>query len=608
MLTKAINGEKMTRSKSSKITTFISLLVFNLLTLPAWGENIQVVATVDRNEITLEDSLQLSILIKGTQNTSLPELPSLPDFRISSSGTSSSTQIINMKRNISITHNYRLTPMNTGHFKIGPARIRANGKTYVTKPITIEVSKPTAPSQSGNSPVFIKSAISKKKAFVGEQLIYSFKVFHRVEAKNFNLNMPFGASYFQKEDLGKAKSFNSVINGIQYHVQEVSVALFPIKPGKAEIPIASLEFDIYHRTQNRSNQGPFGQFFNDPFFNRSTRAEHKILRTKPIFIEVVPVPVNGMPKNFNNIIGEFQMDATLGKTDLEVGDTTTLTITVSGRGNVRGIALPEPNLKNLFKVYPDQPEAHQIVKGNQIAGKKIFKFALVPLKPGLINLPAFTLSYFDTSVRDYRQISTQPIKINVSPSTAKESINLVQSNPLGNISAHPEIENLAEDILPIHTQLEDFKNINPKIDTQTILGFISPAVFFLISAFFIKHKKRLTTDVAFYRNQKAYKMAAEKLKILTHSKDKDSRSFANELSEILREYIGNKLNLEGKAITATEVGAKLKASDFKVHQADSARKLLEKFEALQFTPKSSGNNHELLNESQSLINILEKKS
>jgi len=498
--------------------------------------------------------------------------------------------------------------MNTGHFKIGPARIRTNGKTYVTQPITIEVRKPTLPSQSGNRPVFIESAISKKKAFVGEQLIYSFKVFHRVEVKNFNLNMPFGASYFQKEDLGKAKSYNSVINGIQYHVQEVSVALFPIKSGKAEIPTASLEFDIYHRTQKRSNQGPFGQFFNDPFFNQSTRAEHKILRTKPIFLEILSLPAKGRPKNFNNTIGVFKMDATLGKNDLEVGDTTTLTVTVSGKGNIRGIVLPEPNLKKMFKVYPDQPESHQTVTGNQIAGKKIFKFALVPLKPGLLNIPAFTLSYFDVSVKDYRQFETQPITINVRPSTAKEDLNLVQSNHLGNNPFQPEVENLAEDILPLHTQLDDFQHINTKVDTQTIMGFFYPVIFFLISVFFIKQKKRLTTDLAFYRSQKAFKNAAMKLKNLTHSQDKDSRSFANELSEILREYIGDKLNLEGKAITAAEVEAKLKASDFKVSQADSARILMEKFEALQFAPQSSGNNQELLNESQSLIKILEKES
>ena len=66
--------------------------------------------------------------------------------------------------------------------------------------------------------------------------------------------------------------------------------------------------------------------------------------------------------------------------------------------------------------------------------------------------------------------------------------------------------------------------------------------------------------------------------------------------------------MEGKAITGDEVEVKLRASDFQVSQSDSARKLLEKFETLQFAPKSSGNNNELLNESQSLIKILEKES
>jgi len=597
----------MVRIRSSNRFIFIAMIAFIGLALPAWGENIQVLATVDRNEITLEDSLQLSIIIKGNQNTTHLELPSLPDFRISPSGTSKSTQIINMKRSTSITHNYRLTPTKIGQFKIGPTHVRTDGKTFITQPIIIEVKKPTEPIQSGSRPVFVESTISKKEAFVGEQLIYSFKVFHRVEAKNFDLNMPFGASYFQKEDLGKAKIYQSVINGIHYDVQEVSVALFPIKPGNAEIPTASLEFDIYHRTQNRLNQGPFGQFFNDPFFNQSTRAEHKILRTKPINIDILALPKDGKPKNFNNTIGEFKMVATIGKTELEVGDTTTLTITVSGRGNVRGISLPEPDLKNSFKIYRDQPETHQTVVGNQIVGKKIFKFALVPLQSGLINLPSFTLSYFNPILKDYHQLKTQPIRINIKPSTTQEKLNLVTSNLLENKSIKPEIETLAEDILPLHTQLDDFNNIKTEFNSTTIFGFVSPVFIFIISALLIKRKNRLTTDLAFYRNQNAYKKASIKLKALINSQNKDSRIFASELSEIFREYIGDKLNMEGKAITAKEVDDKLKGSNFKINQSENIRILLEQFEALQFAPNATGNNDELLNESQSLIENLEKQ-
>jgi hypothetical protein len=570
---------------------------------PAYAADIQVLATVDRNQITLKDSLQLSITIQGTQNTPPPELPSLPDFRVTSSGTSSSTQIVNFKRSVSITHKYRLTPMNTGQFNIGSARIRANGKIYATQPITVVVKKTTVQNQSVDKSVFIETNVSKRTAYVGEQLIYSFKLFHRIEAKNLDLSMPFGASHFQKEDLGKAKSYQNLINGIQYQVQEISVALFPIKQGKAEIPSAMLDLDIYHRT--RSNRRGF---FNDPFFGQGIRAEHKVLRSKPLSVEILALPEKDKPLDFKNIIGQFNIQANLGKKDLEVGDTTTLTITVSGRGNIRGVTFPEPDLNHQFKVYPDQPEFKQTATANQITGQKTFKFALVPLQSGAVTLPAFTLSYFNPEVRDYRQVKTQPIALTVHPSSAEETLNHVQSNSINNTLSKPEIEILAEDILPIHTQLNDFQNVNSKIGVSTLIGFVSPALLFVIAAIFIRQQKRLTTDVAFYRNQKAFKTASQKLENLAHNQNTESKEFVSVLSEILREYIGNKLNMQGKAITAAEVEHKLKESNYHSNAANSTRKLLEKCEALQYTPVSSGNNLELLNESHDLIKTLEKKS
>jgi hypothetical protein len=582
---------------------FLFLLACMGLSSPAFAEDIQVLATVDRNQITLEDSLQLSITIQGTQNTPPPELPSLPDFRVITSGTSSSTQIVNFKRSVSITHKYRLTPMNTGQFKIGSARIRANGKIYATQPITVVVKKASVKNQPADKSVFIETNVSKKTAYVGEQLIYSFKLFHRIEAKNLDLSMPFGASHFQKEDLGKAKSYQNLINGIQYQVQEISVALFPIKSGKAEIPSAMLDLDIYHRT--RSNRRGF---FNDPFFGQGIRAEHKVLRSKPLSVEILELPEKNKPLGFKNIIGQFNIQANLGKMDLEVGDTTTLTITVSGKGNIRGVTFPEPDLNHQFKVYPDQPEFKQKVVANQITGQKIFKFALVPLQSGVVTLPAITLDYFDPKVKDYRQVKTHPINLTVHPSSAEENLNHVQSNSINNTLTKPEIEILAQDILPIHTQLNDFQNVNSKIGTSTLTWLISPALLFLIAAIFIRQQKRLTTDVAFYRNQKAYKTASQKLENLAHNQNSESKEFVSELSEILREYIGDKLNMQGKAITAVEVEHKLNESDYQSNAANDTRKLLEKCEALQYTPVSSGNNLELLNESHALIKTLEKNS
>ena len=212
-----------------KIAALLSIFLVLSLSGMSYGENTSVTATVDKNSLTLEDSLQLSIVVKGTQNTPPPQLPSLPDFRVTSAGTSSSTQYINTQRSVSITYNYRLTPMNTGTIRIGPAKVQINGKNYSTLPITVEVQKASNSITNTNKAAFVEASLSSKKAYLGEQLVYTFRLFHRVDAKNLNLRLPFDKSWFSKEELGDPKTYIKVVNGLQYHVQELSIALFPLK-------------------------------------------------------------------------------------------------------------------------------------------------------------------------------------------------------------------------------------------------------------------------------------------------------------------------------------------------------------------------------------------
>ncbi len=585
-----------------KVAT-LCLFLFLLLNPVAQGQEISVTATVDKNRLSLEDVLQLSIVIQGTQNTPPPELPSLPDFRVVSAGTSSSTQYINTQRSVSITYNYRLTPMNTGTFVIGPTRVRANGKTYATQPITIavqnEAQKPSNQETTGNKNAFVVTTLSSKKAYVGEQLVYTFRLFHRVDAKNLNLRLPFDKTRFHKEELGEPKTYIKINNGLQYHVQELSLALFPLKKGLHEIPSAMIELDLFHPMKNRSRRDPFSQFF-----GQRTQAEHKVLRSQSLSIEVLPLP-DGAPEGFENIIGQFNISAELGKNDLEVGDTTTLTVTVSGKGNVQDIIFDEPDLKSYFKIYPDKPEFHQTVQNNQIMGKKVFKFALVPLEAGSKTLPKFSLAFFDPGKAQYRVAQTQPISLNIKPSAAKEELNLVQSRQQN--AQAPEIEILGRDIFPIYTELDKFQNARSHSPAFLATRFGSPVLLFFISAFIIKRQRRMKHDVAFYRRRNAYKNATRRLKKMSeHSDPSAPKEFGRELSEILREYVGNKLNLQGKAITAEEVETRLKEADYE--SAEVTRKLLERCEILQFAPTTRGNTKELLRESENLIKLLEKQS
>nr|NIU43999.1 hypothetical protein [Nitrospinaceae bacterium]NIW05589.1 hypothetical protein [Nitrospinaceae bacterium]NIX34128.1 hypothetical protein [Nitrospinaceae bacterium]NIY14886.1 hypothetical protein [Nitrospinaceae bacterium] len=78
------------------------------------------------------------------------------------------------------------------------------------------------------------------------------------------------------------------------------------------------------------------------------------------------------------------------------------------------------------------------------------------------------------------------------------------------------------------------------------------------------------------------------------------------MSKVLREYLGDKLNLEGRAITSAEVEAKMRTRQYTEEQVQSVRQMLEKYESLQFAPVSGGNGGDLLEESRALLDRLEK--
>ena len=85
-----------TRIRPPRLLILAWTLICSLLFVShAVSEEIRVSATVDRNDVTLEDLLQLSVSVHGVQNAPAPALPAMPDFRVQPTGTSVSTQVIN---------------------------------------------------------------------------------------------------------------------------------------------------------------------------------------------------------------------------------------------------------------------------------------------------------------------------------------------------------------------------------------------------------------------------------------------------------------------------------------------------------------------------------
>ena len=595
------------KTKLQSWLTVPAILIFIFFPVTSFSSEIQLSASVDKNQLTIEDSIELSIKISGVRNPPIPKLPPLTDFTVRSTGTQSSTQIFNSDMQVSTTYNYLLTPKIEGNFIIGPVIMNLSGSNYQSEPITVTIKKPNPIKPNENRSVYTETSISKKTPYINEQVVYTFKLFRKTEARNLNLSMPYDESFFRKENLGKAKRYSRVINGIAYDVDEVSIALFPIKIGESTIPPSMMELDLIHRTQTNRRRDPFARFFNDPFFGGATQNKHKVLSTKPIKVNTQPLPKKGKPNGFKNLVGQFSITATVGKESFDAGDTTTLTFTVSGIGNVMDVSLTDLKLGDQFKIYPDQPIFTKSIHGNQIGGEKIFKFALVPFTTGRQTISSISLNYFDPDKNEYNTISTNPISLTIKPGTGTENLNLVQSKTAPTQQNGSTVSILARDILPIHTRVEDFKSVtfdkNQRI--MYMVGILFPILIYLIAAGYIRYNHKMNEDMSYSRRQVAHRKAMKKLDQLSVS-NPEPKDFVRELSQIIREYIGDKLNLQGTAFTSKEVGEKLNKNTFTDDKIFAIKKLLEKFESMQYMPVVADKDHCLIDETAELLINLEK--
>ena len=581
------------------------LSAFFILALgTARATDIQVTASVDKQELTLEDSVNFSIVVEGTRSAPPPQLPPLDSFKVRPRGSASSFQIINGDRSSSITYNFALLPKEAGTFTIGPATVDIDGKKYRTAPITLVVKKLSAISDTSRE-VFAEMVVSNKKPYVQEQVTATLRIYHRVEVKNLKTDIQFQG--FRKEALKGPIQNTRIVNGIRYLSYEISTALFPLRPGKVEIPASVIELDQVDRARNGGASDRFDPFGQGSIFNNFGRLKHKTLRTKPVALDVQPLPQKNHPENFSNLVGDFIISAQLSRTEVEAGDTTTLTVTVAGQGNVKDLYLSSPSWGDDFKVYEDQPEYQQTAGARFVSGEKVYTYALVPLQPGKLQVPAILLNYFDPTKGDYVSIQTQALPLTVSPGTGNSKLKVVGSDSDTTGRSGNSIQKVEEDILPIHTGLEIFESQNFTTGSGILygIGLLLPAGLFLITSRIYKHQQRLKYDIAFSRSHGAYKQALKKLNSL--SPESDPREIARELSLIVREYLGNILNLQGTAITATEVEEKLMKGNFNSEEIQTTRKLLEKYETLQYASTTGNPPEELIQNSRSLLDQLEKK-
>lgn len=513
-------------------------------------------ATVDRTEAEVGDRIVLTLTIEGEAGAE-PQLPDLSPFDVYSRGQSTQVQIINGRMSTTVSHNYLLAPKRAGTFTIGSASVVVEGRTYASDPITVRVRKAGQSAPAGEPrEVFATARVSNDSPFVGEQVIYTMRFFQRVQTQRVTLETQ-DLDGFVVHDLGDQRTYDTEVKGVQYRVTELRKAIFPQEPGVQTVPAATLNAEVVTRGQRRGRRGLFGDIFDDSFFNRKTRST--IVRAAAIELNVQPLPP--APAGFSGLVGDFDIETSLSRPTAAVGESTTLTIEVSGAGNAQRITEPPLGELGGFKLYDDKPTSNLTTRGSGVWGSKTFRKALVPLQEGELTIPAITLTVFDPGAKVYRTRKSQPLHFTATAATSSEELRLTElvTPTTGKVA----VKILADDILPIYRRADALSSHGLAGPSRLLFGsgLLLPALGFVGLFAVRRRRERLAGDTALRRRSRAASRARQALKhVAAHDEAGRQVEAAEAASRALRVLIGDLLNIEGAALTHGDAAEHLRAS------------------------------------------------
>jgi hypothetical protein len=334
----------------------------------------------------------------------------------------------------------------------------------------------------------------------------------------------------------------------------------------------------------------------DPFFGQG-RMEPRVIRTEPLSITVKPLPPFNAKGQFSGLVGAFQIQSHVDKTTLNVGESVTLSVTVSGTGNITDATAPEIAIPDAFKTYKDAPKENIKPSVNGYTGEILFRTALVPLKEGQYTLEPIALNFFDVSSGQYQTRFTAPVSITVHPSREKDRIEVYSSPSSEAKPLKKNVEFTGRDILPLK---EDMNALETQKDMSSALFWallLAPALLCLGVKVFLTRttKKDDPSSLMAQRAEQALKDACKP--------DVLAEVFLTCLSRSLISILLAKAGVKGESLTYAEAENILKSRGFSEEAAMSVTRLLKRIDSARFSGQEmdSSRREALLSETRELV-------
>ena len=465
-------------------------------------------ASVNKNKVGLNEQFSLTYTVNDSGDRF--QAPVYSDFTVlSGPSTSSSTTIINGKVSKENSYTYYLRAKKVGLFTIGSASIRVNGKQYRSSTTSIQVLKSSPKNSTNNTPlakakenVFLELELSNSNPYVGEQIIATYNLYFENIQNPDLLEIPtYNGFWHEDYDLGDNYSVKTIRkNGKSLKVITLKkTVLIPQRSGSLDIGSMDLEVPVAIPTNQRD------------FFGRTrSRMVNIICSSGNKTLKVKPLPSDGKPSNFSGAVGEFQFTTKLDRDSIQTNESATLSMRVSGTGNLRMLDLPVFDIPNNLEAYDPKFTESIKLQESGLTGFKRVEYLLIPRNRGTYKVNSGSFNYFNPKTKQYITVDRPSYTL-----TVEGGVNGTSSTVVLNNITKEDVSFIGKDILYIKTSLNNLKSCKQSFfrSHSFITLLIIPIVLVIIALILVILLRKSIIDIQQWKNGTASKQAIKILQL-----------------------------------------------------------------------------------------------
>ena len=538
----------------------------------------------------------------------------------------SSVQIVNgsMTKSVSYTYTFVLLPQAAGNVTVGAAEVRVDGTTYRTRPLPVEIvnegegaraqqqqggsrrpddAQGDAQSQIGKDDILLRAVVSRSSVYKNEPLHVAFKLYTRVPYVNLVPESAPSFNGFWSQDLSDpngARVGRETYNGKVYETRVLyDYLLYPQQVGTLSIDPVEMTVVAQVVVQSRNADPFFGsgrEVFNVPRKVQSQRTS--------VSVKALPA---GAPASFSGAVGNFTMDAQFPSERIAANSGATVTVKISGTGNLTFVQAPKLPLPTSFEQYNVKTTESINASSSGISGYRQFEYPFIARAEGTYDLEPVEFTFFDPQRMQYVTLKSKPLTLEITPDTrGGGSGDAVVMQGRG--MSKEEVKLLGQDIRFIKLGGAQLRSERVPFIFSAAYWILLVGVLVLFAMIYIALRRQIreSQNVALVRGKRANKVAVQRFRAAKRYMEEQNRhAFYEEMLRALWGYMSDKFNIPVANLTKENVREELHKRGVSSEDSQRFTAIITQCDEAQYSPVESARMGDVYSEGVNLISRIE---